>query len=186
MEDAEVSIAQLLLEQVDVHELGGPAEGLRPTGPPHRAAIEVDLAGGAEEVRLRPGGAMAPAERRGWSAPTVTRPHEAIRSARTAAMRDRGPTDRLREVAARAVPSDSERDGEGQAMRIAPTLNSWRWIAHGSEGFAEIDERVGRVTNRYRDRPWFDGMVYTGQVWARLDDDRTTLRTYRIRDSVVL
>ena len=40
---------------------------------------------------------------------------------------------------------------------------------------------------QYRDRPWTDGLVFAGGgVWARLDDDRQTVRTYQVVDSIVL
>ena len=39
----------------------------------------------------------------------------------------------------------------------------------------------------YRDRPWTDGLAFAGGgVWARLDDDRRTVRTYKVVDSLVL
>jgi hypothetical protein len=182
IEDAKVSISQVLLEQVDEHGLGGPAQGLRTVGPPDRAVIEVDLDGGREQIHLRPGGAMARKRRTGWSVPAATGPHEAIRSSLTA-RRDRAPSDEVREVAATLQASTGDRI---DVVRLVPTVNAWRWIAHASDGFVEIDGRVARVTNRYRDRPWFDGMASAGEIWARLDDDRTTLRTYRARDSVTL
>ena len=185
LEDATVTITQLLLEQIDVHQLDEPAEGLRPTGPPSRAAVEVDLADRSELVRVRPGGRMERATKPGWSAPAEPGPLDAIRSARAPAPPRRTPTDEVRELAARVRRSGDVDDDS--SLQIAPTSNSWRWIVDGgSNGFVEIDERAARVMNRFRDRPWFDGMVYAGGVWARLDDDRTILRTYRVRDSVSL
>ena len=39
----------------------------------------------------------------------------------------------------------------------------------------------------YRDRPWTDGLAFAGGgIWARLDDDRQTVRTYKVVDSLVL
>lgn len=48
-------------------------------------------------------------------------------------------------------------------------------------------QRRPREAVRYRDRPWTDGLAFAGGgLWARLDDDGRTVRTYRVVDSLLL
>jgi hypothetical protein len=59
--------------------------------------------------------------------------------------------------------------------------------ARGERALARAEYRRAREPVRYRDRPWTDGLAFAGGgVWARLDDDRQTVRTYKVVDSLIL
>lgn len=186
MSQAKVSITQLLLHQVDEHHLDAPADALRLVDDPARLAIEV-LSGDRREILpLDPSGRIA-VQRLGWSAPVMPdsappapgRPRRGI-----GWVADGEVSDGVRRALAAA---DEGEPVDPDAWAFAATMNRWRWVVRApAGGFLEVDDRAGQVTNRYRARPWLDGLVHVAGVFARLDDDRSTLRTFRVGDTLSL
>jgi hypothetical protein len=85
--------------------------------------------------------------------------------------------------------------GLGDRGRLA-TARRTAWYApvravrppvDGGPTAARTAYRRAQEPVRYRDRPWTDGLAFAGGgLWARLDDDRQTVRTYQVVDSFIL
>jgi len=76
----------------------------------------------------------------------------------------------------------------GRRTAWTPPLRPARLAPEERQAQAERAEyRAAREPVRYRDRAWTDGLAFAGGgVWARLDDDRQTVRTYKVVDTIVL
>jgi hypothetical protein len=76
----------------------------------------------------------------------------------------------------------------GRRTAWTPPLRPARPAPEELQARAERAEyRAATEPVRYRDRAWTDGLAFAGGgVWARLDDDRQTVRTYKVVDSLVL
>ena len=78
--------------------------------------------------------------------------------------------------------SDRGKLGTGRRTAFTPPVRRY-----GAPAAVQQDLRQAAGPVRYRDRPWTDGLAFAGGgIWARLDDDRTTVRTYRVVDSLLL
>jgi hypothetical protein len=183
MQDAEISIGQVLLEQVDTRQLDGRATGLRPIGYPTRPAIEVAFRDHDELLPLNPPGTFAANQHHGWAAATHPRATQPGRGLVGRLAAD-DVTDELRQTVSEACGSTTQTLADEQ---IAATMNTWRWIIDQQpDGFLEVDLRSGRVTTRYRVRPWLDGTIHLHNIFARLDNDGRAVRTFRVLDSLIL
>ena len=76
----------------------------------------------------------------------------------------------------------------GRRTAWTPPLRPAQLAPEELQARAERAEyRRGREPVRYRDRAWTDGLAFAGGgLWARLDDDRQTVRTYKVVDTLVL